>query len=372
MNLLIITTVPNTLKAFLLPFSRHYRQLGWQVDAAAQSLLVNQELKSEFDACYDLPLTRNPRDIHALMQSPAAIRQLVVAGNYDLVHVHTPIAAFLVRFALKSLTKRPKVVYTAHGFHFHRHGKPLTNFIFRQLEKMAAPWCDALITINQEDYQAAKQAGFATRIEYMAGIGVDTNSLTAEDILPVQTAQIRQQLSLKESDVLFLMIAEFNLGKRHFDALNALAQTPSHVHLAFAGVGGLFDEVKNVAAQLGIEQRVHFLGFRRDIPVLVRASRAVMLPSEREGLPRSLLEAMSLSTPIIGTNIRGIAELAADNCGLLHEVGDSRGLAQAMTTLAEQPTLAQQMGQAARQKVLAYDVQKIIEHHDKLYAELLA
>ncbi|PTQ90037.1 glycosyltransferase [Agitococcus lubricus] len=372
MRLIIITSIATTIRAFLLPYARHYRKLGWQVDAAAQSLSANQELQQEFDVCHELPLTRNPRNISALMQSPAAIRQLVVAGNYDLVHVHTPIAAFLVRFALKGLNKRPKVVYTAHGFHFHRHGKPLTNFIFQQLEKMAAPWCDALITINKEDFQAAKQAGFATRIEYMAGIGVDTSSLTAEDILPTQTTQIRQQLSLKESDVLFLMIAEFNLGKRHFDALNALAQTPSHVHLAFAGVGGLFDEVKNLATQLGIAKRVHFLGFRRDIPVLIRISRAVILPSEREGLPRSLLEAMSLSTPIIGSNIRGVAELAADNCGLLHEVGDSQGLAQAIIYLTEQPILAQQMGQAARQKVLAYDVQKIIEHHDKLYAELLA
>lgn len=371
-KLLIIATVPTMIRAFLLPFSRHYRELGWQVDAAANQISELTEIHSEFDACYDLPLTRNPTDLKIIMQSPTIIRRVVEQGQYDIVHVHSPIAAFLVRFALKDIKNKPKVVYTAHGFHFHRHGKPLTNFIFQQLEKMAAPWCDALITVNKEDYQAAKQAGFATRIEYMAGIGVDTHSLTAEDILPVQTDQIRQQLSLKESDVLFLMIAEFNLGKRHFDALNALAQTPSNVHLAFAGVGGLFDEVKNVAAQLGVEQRVHFLGFRRDIPILVRASRAVMLPSEREGLPRSLLEAMSLSTPIIGTNIRGIAELAADNCGLLHEVGDSRGLAQAMTTLAEQPTLAQEMGQAARQKVLAYDVQKIIEHHDKLYAELLA
>jgi glycosyltransferase involved in cell wall biosynthesis len=371
-KLLIIATVPTMIRAFLLPFSRHYRALGWQVDAAANQISELTEIHDEFDACYDLPLTRNPTDLKMMMRAPTIIRRVVEQGQYDIVHVHSPIAAFLVRFALKSLNKRPKVVYTAHGFHFHRHGKPFTNFIFQQLEKMAAPWCDALITINKEDYQAAKQAGFATRIEYMAGIGVDTSSLTAEDISLSQTNIIRQQLSLKDSDVLFLMIAEFNLGKRHVDALSALAQTPSHVHLAFAGIGGLFDEVKNVAAQLGLEQRIHFLGFRRDIPVLIRASRAVILPSEREGLPRSLLEAMSLSVPIIGTNVRGIAELVADNCGILHEVGDTLGLAQAINQLAEQPKLAQQMGLAARQKVLAYDTNKIIIDHDKLYADLLA
>ena len=369
-KLLLVTTIPQTIRAFLLPFARHYRSLGWRVDAAAKDI-ISANLQTEFDTCHDLPLTRNPKDIKALVQSPSAIRQLVLAGNYDLVHVHTPIAAFLVRFALKDVTAKPKIVYTAHGFHFHAHGQSLSNMLFKQLEKMAAPWSDALITINHEDFQAAKQAQFATRIEYMAGIGIDTQQWQADKINAAQQDDIRQSLALTAQDVLFLMVAEFNAGKRHQDALQALSQTPSNVHLAFAGVGGLQPQIIELATQLGLSHRVHFLGFRRDIAVLMTVSRAVLLPSEREGLPRSLLEAMSLGVPIIGTDIRGIAELAADNCGLLHKVGDVEGLAQAMNLLTTQPKLAQDMGQAARQKVLAYDIQKIIYHHDKLYAELL-
>lgn len=370
-KLLMVTTVPSTLRAFLLPFVRHYRSQGWYVDCAANGVLQTPELHAEFDACYELPLSRNPSDIGVLIAAPSAIRALVQSGNYDIVHVHTPIAAFLVRFALKNLQKRPKVIYTAHGFHFHQYGKPLTNFIFKSLEKLAAPWCDALVLINQEDYQAAKQANFMTRIEYMAGIGIDTKLWQASTISDQQIQEVRQSLALATEDVLFLMVAEFNVGKRHVDALQALVQTPAYVHLAFAGIGVLQEKIKLLAKQLGVESRVHFLGFRRDMSLLMRTSRAVILPSEREGLPRSLLEAMSLSVPIIGANIRGVAELTSGGCGLSHEVGNIQQLAVAIQTLAENSDLAQQMGKKARAKVLAFDIQDIIRDHDALYAELL-
>lgn len=370
-KLLIITTVPSTIRAFLLPFARHYRSLGWRVDCAANGVLTMPELQSEFDACYELPLSRSPFDVGILMAAPSAIRALVQAGDYDLVHVHTPIAAFLVRFALKDMTQKTKVVYTAHGFHFHKYGKPLTNFIFKSLEKLAAPWCDALVLINQEDYRAAKQAHFATRIEYMAGIGIDTKLWQANTITDEQIQELRQTLALSSEDVLFLMVAEFNIGKRHADALQALVQTPAQVHLAFAGIGVLQEKIKLLAKQLGLESRVHFLGFRRDMPLLMRASRAVILPSEREGLPRSLLEAMSLSVPIIGANIRGVAELTSGDCGFSHDVGNVQQLAEAMHRLAENSDLAQRMGENARAKVLVFDIKDIIRNHDALYAELL-
>jgi glycosyltransferase involved in cell wall biosynthesis len=371
-KLLIIATVPTMIRAFLLPFSRHYRALGWQVDAAANQISELTEIHGEFDACYDLPLTRNPTDLKMMMQAPTIIRRIVEQGQYDIVHVHSPIAAFLVRFALKDIKNKPKVVYTAHGFHFHKHGKPLTNFIFKMLEKIAAPWCDVLITINKEDFQAAKNEQFATRIELMAGIGVDTQCWQASSVTTEQVNAVRESLNLSKDSVLFLMIAEFNEGKRHRDVLYALAQTDACIHVAFAGIGKIEQEIRLLAEQLSLKHRVHFLGFRRDIPVLICASRAVLLPSEREGLPRSLLEAMSLGVPIIGSDIRGITELAEERCGLLHDMGNPIQIAQAISLLAKDNSLAQEMGNNARQKVLKYDVKEIIRQHDILYHHLLS
>lgn len=370
-KLLIIATVPTMIRAFLLPFSRHYRELGWQVDAAANQISGLTEIHGEFDACYDLPLTRNPTDLKMMMQAPTIIRRVVEQGQYDIVHVHSPIAAFLVRFALKDIKNKPKVVYTAHGFHFHKHGKPLTNFIFKMLERIAAPWCDVLVTINQEDYQAAIKNKFNTRVEYMQGIGVDTDLYNRQSITQEQIHVVRASLNLKPTDVLFLMIAEFIPRKRHIDVLLALKQLDKKIHIIFAGIGVLQSEIQALAKKIDLDERVHFLGFRRDIPVLIMASRAVILPSLHEGLPRALLESMSLGIPIIGSNIRGVVELADDGCGLLHNVGNVEQLAHAVKLLADDINLAQDMGKNAKNKIINYDISQIIKKHDELYSSLL-
>ena len=103
-----------------------------------------------------------------------------------------------------------------------------------------------------------------------------------------------EELGLGREDELFLMVAEFNPGKRHRDALNALAKTGRRdFHLALAGRGPLEDEMKSLAERLGISRQVHFLGQRSDIPLLMLTSRATILPSEREGLNRSLMESIT-------------------------------------------------------------------------------
>lgn len=374
-RLLIVTTVAPTLRAFLLPFARHYRALGWRVDAAARDIDAVPALADEFDACHALPLSRNPLDVGTLLRAPAAIRRLVEAGSYDLVHVHTPVAAMLVRFALRGRPAhaRPRVVYTAHGFHFHRHGKALTNAVFRAAERLAAPWCDALVTINREDFDAARAAGFATRVEYMPGIGVDTAQWNPEQVDAAAVTAVRKSLGLTEADVLFLMVAEFNPGKRHRDVLAALQQPGlDNVHVAFAGDGPLRTVLEVEAMTAGLGGRTHFLGFRRDIPVLMRASRAVLLPSQREGLPRSLLEALSMGLPIVGADIRGIRELVDGDCGRLHSVGDAAGLAGALRELAADPAAAAAMGVRGRERMVRdYDEKVVIRLHDTLYADLL-
>src|SRR5206468_12970628 len=101
------------------------------------------------------------------------------------------------------------------------------------------------------------------------------------------------------------------------DALAAFArlQDLPQVHLALAGAGPLLDRMQRVAQSLGIAGRVHFLGHRRDVPELILASVATLLPSAREGLPRSCMESLCLGVPVIGTRIRGLHDLIAHGAG---------------------------------------------------------
>ncbi|NEP28131.1 glycosyltransferase, partial [Moorena sp. SIO3I6] len=131
-------------------------------------------------------------------------------------------------------------------------------------------------------------------------------------------------------------------------------------------------QMQDLASALGIKHQVHFLGFRRDIPTLIQASVATLLVSEQEGLPRSVMESLCLETPVIGTNIRGTRDLLAGDSGLLVEVGDIKGIAQAMTWVLDHPEDALAMGKRGREHMSAYDLQNILELHEALYSEAIS
>jgi glycosyltransferase involved in cell wall biosynthesis len=121
-----------------------------------------------------------------------------------------------------------------------------------------------------------------------------------------------------------------------------------------------------------VSSQVHFLGFRNDIPILARASVAVLLPSQQEGLPCSVMEALSLGTPVIGSRIRGVEDLLASGGGLQVEVGNIDALAAAMRQVIDSPQEAAAMGRKGRAAMADYDVRHIIQLHEQLYASVLA
>lgn len=378
-KLLLVTTAPVTLRSFLLPLARHFREAGWRVDGAARGISRDLECKSAFDRIWDIDWSRDPRHLDNFLQAPRQIRALVHRERYDIVHVATPVASFVTRLALRMprLGHRPAVIYSAHGFHFHQQGGPLTNAVFIFLEKCAA-FHDFLVVTNREDEAAALTYRLAppARVVYIPGVGVDA----AAQYDPARTTadaivHVREQLGLSPTTPLFVMVAEFNPGKRHRDAIEALAlvNRTTEAHLALTSDGPLRPELETLAARLGLQGRVHFLGFVDDINALIRASLAMVLPSVREGLPRSMLEALSLGVAGIGYRVRGVGELLDGGCGLLCPPRDVAAVAQAMLGLIARPHEARAMGQRGREKMLrTYTLDRVLAAHDRLYQAALS
>lgn len=374
-RLLIATTVDATLEAFLVPFADHFRSRGWTVDAAAAGASGNPLVMRHFDRVWDMDWSRRPLDpenLGALSQ----IREMALERQYDLVHVHTPVASFLTRFALKDLRAQGslRMVYTAHGFHSHPGGDPLKNRIFATLERVAARWTDALVVINHDDERLARQLGLAgkSKLYYMPGIGVDLPTYSRESVPVAEVESVRQRLGLEPDGALLLMIAAFDPGKRHVDLLRAFkAVHRPGLHLAFAGTGPTLQSVRELTAELGLADSVRFLGQRSDIPVLLAAATVLVHPSAREGLPRSILEAMAMGTPVVGTDIRGTGELLTGGAGWLVDVGDVAGLAAAVSQALADPELRRERAAQARLRVSRYALPRVIALHDELYADLL-
>lgn len=376
-RLLIATTMDITLRAFLFPFAQHFRTQGWRVDAMARGSSRSPECIRAFDQVWEAQWSRYPLNQRNLLNMSRYMRAVVETEKYDLVHVHTPVAAFVARYALRKLRRSgiPKVIYTAHGFHFYQGGNPFKNRAFLGIERLAGRWTDYLVVINREDEQAAKTYHIvpSDRVWYMPGIGVNTAYYNRDAVTASELARVREELGVTKDAPLFLMVAEFSPGKRHRDALMAFARLKrANAHLAFAGPGPLMGKMQQLASNLGLNGRVHFLGFRRDIPVLMRASVATLLPSEREGLPRSVMESLLLEVPVIGTNIRGTRDLLAGGGGLMVEVGDVEELAKSMSWILDHPEEALAMGRQGRLQIETnYDQKHILTLHEALYAEAL-
>ncbi len=371
----MVTTIAATLEGFLLPFAQYFRNKNWQVDAMAQGISTSNDCLQAFDRVWDVEWSRNPLDPRNLLVAPRKIQEVIAQGKYDIVHVHTPVAAFVTRYTLKRIKKQgPKIIYTAHGFHFHNEGTPFKNKIFLTLEKLAGRWTDYLIVINHEDEKAAKQHQIVSpnKVRYLPGIGVDLSYYNPNTVSEAEVAKVDQELKLAGKNPLFLTIAEFISRKRHQDILRALALLGrSEVHLAFAGNGPLQEEMKQLATQLGVQNQVHFLGLRQDISTLICASRATILASEQEGLPRSVMESLCLEKPVIGTAIRGTRDLLAQGGGILFPVGDVEELAKAMNWILDHPKDAKLMGKQGRKQMDIYSLDNVLLLSESLYTEAL-
>jgi len=412
-KLLIVTTMASTLSAFLLPYARHFRKIGWTVDAMANGVSVCPECREAFDQCHEMPFSRSPLNIENFSIN-SKIREIAANGEYDIIHVHTAVAAFVTRLALRKMRgkPRPKIVYTSHGFHFYEGGGTLKNAAFAALERLAGDLTDHTITINEDDYEAALAYKISEpeRLSLMPGLGIDLNRQrgasadevkklhaalgleksnwpffmaedygaalahkvsTAGNLSPEQVKaeakKLQTKLKLKNDDELFLMAEEFAPIKRHEDAIRALAITGmANFHLAFAGAGPLEDSMKQLASKLGVAPRVHFLGERHDIPLLMRSARALILPSAREGLSRSVMEAINLGVPVLGAYVRGIRDLIDSPArGILFPAGNQAALAAAMILIMEDRRPISPTPDPL------WSIDHLLSEHEALYRKLL-
>jgi glycosyltransferase involved in cell wall biosynthesis len=377
-RLLIVTTVYDMARDFLLPYARRYRSRGWRVDALASPDATFAESAAAFDRAWTIDWSRRPAELWRMGRSAEAVRALVEREDYDIVHVHTPIAGLVTRFALRARRRwaGTQVIYTAHGFHFHPGGRGLPNAAFLAAEKRAGGWTDFLVVINADDHAAVLRHAIVPeeRLLFTPGVGFDPAIYDPARVSPAAVAALRGELGLRPRDRLVTMIAEFTANKRHADVVEAFALAEREdAHLAIAGrPGPTLEATRQLVASLGLERRVHLLGFRDDIPTLIRASEATVLASAREGLPRSVIESLALGVPVVATRIRGIRDLVGAGSGHLVEVGDLPALARALAWVIDHPGESRRLGEAGRAAFCdAYGFERVAALHDELYERAL-
>ncbi|MBM7661645.1 glycosyltransferase involved in cell wall biosynthesis [Bacillus mesophilus] len=370
-KVLFAATVYTHLAHFHIPFIQQFQQKGFEVHAIGNP---NEGGKEKIEGlgviCHTIHFSRSPFSIGHLRAS-RELKTLFNNYSFDLIHVHTPIASFLVRYFAKQYNQGP-VLYTAHGFHFHKGSSLLNWFLYYPVEKTAKKWTDGLIVINEEDYQLAQKMGYTPgqNLFITHGVGVDLTHYN-KGVTPL--INIRKELAIQDDDVVITCVAEFSINKNHellVSAWKKLLVKHDHIHLLLVGTGSQEQHVRAIVQEEQI-QHVHFLGYRHDVHHILKCSDVITLVSKREGLPKSIMEGMALGLPAIVTNVRGSRDLVNHTQNGLLTNGEVTNLEEHLSTLIEDKATRQRMGNEALLKVKNYSVDHVLSELDQIYERFL-
>jgi len=297
----------------------------------------------------------------ALSDARTLMALLPLVGRADVVHVHSSKAGFLGRLASLPRRKRRACVFTPHGWSFWA-ADGAEGRLYAGLERVAAGWCGAIVALS-EDERAAGLAQGVGRPELYRVIpnGVDL----ARFSLPREPVRGR-----------ILTVGRLAPPKRPDLALRALAQVRERIpeaELWVVGDGPLRADAERLAGELGVTEATRFLGHRDDVPELLATAECVLLASDYEGCPLSVVEAMAAGLGVAATDAGGIGELVRPGeTGALSAKGDPEGLAEALELVLSQSGEMGAAGRRIAEAELSLDTMlgRLVGLYDQLMARM--
>ncbi len=310
-------------------------------------------------------------DLPALTQ----LIRLMRRERFTIVHTHTSKAGMLGRLAAR-LVGVPVVVHTPHGSVLHEAFlRPHQQRIAATLKRWAAGLSDAVITMSQRERDTYVRWGIGSPGKFRTIYsGLDYRRFSD---LPRERERTRAALGLSDGRPLVFFPARYVPEKGHqvfFAAIErVLVEMPEAV-AALAGDGPLAQEVEGLRAQSAFPDRIHLLGFRRDVLALMQAADVVVSASLTEGLPRAVVEALLLARPVVASDAGGTREVVRHGeTGVLVECGDAQGMTDGMLWMLRHPAEAARMGEAGREHVSPlFDAREMVRRIEDLYQQCLA
>lgn len=370
---LFISNITNSITNFAIPSITAAQNMGYEVHMAADYTNFNDDADKWKVTLHQIDLHRfplHPKNIKAFRQMDALIK----TEGFDVIHCNTPIGGLLGRIC-GSRNKVRKIIYTVHGFHFYK-GAPLVNrLIYKPMERLLARKTDAIITINREDFASAHEFKFKEdgNIFYVPGVGIDTERFEGKDI-EVRRAK-RQELGLEDDEIMLISVGELNQNKNNtviIDALSRVDCESAKIKYFLCGVGPLKESLKAKAEEKGIGERVIFLDYRNDVPDLFKAADIFVMPSIREGLSRSIMEAMASGLPCVVSKIRGNVDLIEEEKGgALCSPFSAEEFAAAIESLCKNGDTRAEMGAFNSEKSKTYKTENIKKEIAEIFKKVI-
>ncbi|MFM7068941.1 MAG: glycosyltransferase [Actinomycetes bacterium] len=288
------------------------------------------------------------------------LRRLIAAERIDVVHAHSPMPAALARPLLRTLSPRPRMLYTEHNsWDCYGRATRMANACTYVLD-------DLHVAVSTEAVQSVPRAlrgGLAPMVH-----GIDLDAVRSH---AARRDAVRADLGLSPDDVVVIVVANLRTEKAYDVLLPAAQQVlsalPSAVFLS-VGQGPLASEMAELHRTLGLGDRFRFLGFRSDVADLLAAADVFSLSSRHEGLPVSLMEATALGLPVVATRVGGLGDVLTDGLdALLVPAEQPDALADAYRRVIADPDLRNHLSQGSAQLAAKFDARVVAARWEALY-----
>ena len=366
-KILFISNTANFSK-FNRPFMRWFKEQGWQVDYCS----AGEENVLDCDNQFSINIARSPFSLKNL-QGLKQLKAILVDGNYQILHCHTPMGGVLGRLVAFKLWKQGKikVIYTAHGFHFYK-GAPLVNWIlYYPIEKFLAQWTDIIITINEEDYDRAKK--ISKSIYKIDGVGVDLKRFRPCPDMEFKGI-LRKELGFSENDFIITVVAELNKNKNQIALVQHIGSIQKIIpHIKVLLIGKETESiVRTYVDSHNLNKVVLFLGYRNDVEKILSISDIGFSSSIREGLPVNIIESMACGLPIICSDNRGHRSLMQHlETGFLFKLDDEDKIKELILLLYKNPSLRKEIGERNIIVAQNFSLTKILPCMVEIYRKLM-
>ena len=362
-KIMVLCTTDNMITQFLLPHIEDLKGMGADVECVcARTGKWFDEIEEKGIVCHEIAFKRNPLKF-ANLKAYRKLKKLQKEKNYDIIYCQQPVGGLMGRLLGKKFKK--KVIYTAHGFFFYNGCSLKKRLLYKTAEKWLAKYTDVLITINQEDFEAAQKFS-AKKVYKISGIGLQLDKFKELDF---DKEKFKASLGIKKDEKVVLSIAEMIKRKNYETMIKVISNLRyEKIKYIICGCGVEEKNLKDLTKKLGLEDKIIFLGYRKDIPKILEISDVFLHCSHQEGLTMSIMEAMKSGLPVVTSDARGNRDLIEDGKGgFVCPTTDVKIITEKLKKLLDNGVLRAEFGTYNKLAVKKYSYENVKKELEKIY-----
>lgn len=399
-RVLFVTTISGFLPQFEKNDVKLLKQMGCQIHYASNFTnpiyaFDKTELEKNGVALHQIDIEKSPAKINKNIKAIKQLIKIIDENDIDIVHCHNPMGGVAARIAARAGKRKPKVIYTAHGFHFYK-GAPIMNWLlFYTAERFLARYTDIIVTINREDYIRAKKFRLKKNGEVylIHSVGVDKEKFAPR---PELRETKRAELGIPADAFHIVTAAELNENKNQKVVIEAVAAIVNkyetsagndnkhytnyagksnrtyNIYYTICGKGPNEDNLRELIKSKGLEDQVQLLGYRTDMDEILQTADVFAFPSIREGLGVAAIEALMCNVPLIAADNRGTREYASDgNNGIVCRYDAVDEFEEAIELLYGNTAYRKRMADRCRESVKKFTIEEVEKTMTKVYTRAL-